>query len=61
MAELFHNFFYVSTAVRLVEAIHDLREKNEVVHIVLNQHGSLPDLLMLRTYVLCIMQVCGIV
>jgi len=27
MAELFHNFFYVSTAVRLVEAIHDLRKK----------------------------------
>ena len=60
MAELFHIFFYVSTAVRLVEAIHDLR-KNEVMHIVLNQHGSLPDLLMLHTYVLCIMQVRGIV
>jgi len=32
-----------------------------VMHIVLNQHDSLPDLLMLRIYVLCIMQVCGIV
>jgi len=48
-------------AVRLVEAIHDLRKKNEVMHIALNQHGSLQDLLMLCTYVLCIMQVGGTV
>jgi hypothetical protein len=39
MAELFHKFLYVNIAVRLVEA--------------LNQHGSLPVLLMLPTYVLC--------
>ncbi|KAG2658845.1 hypothetical protein PVAP13_1KG319600 [Panicum virgatum] len=54
------HWFDASNRVRLVEAIHDLR-KNEVMHIVLNQHGSLPDLLMLHTYVLCIMQVRGIV
>ena len=52
------NYF---TAVQLLEAIHDLRKKDEVMHIVLNQHGGLPDLLMLCTYVLCIMQVGGTV
>ena len=31
------NYF---TAVQLLEAIHDLRKKDEVMHIVLNQYGS---------------------
>ena len=60
MAELFHNFFMLALQCAWWKQ-YMICEKNEVMHIVLNQHGSLPDLLMLHTYVLCMMQVRGIV